>query len=190
MALETRGSFGTVVGDRAGYLAAAAEPATPPVVKESPARVIARNLVIARDLVGFTQHELAAKSGVSRATVAQLESGGGDPRLSTIVDVAAALGISPLVLLAGRREVTALTALGRDLAERPVAIGDQDLARMREFAGSVIQRDWGRAARIGASVGRAGGCKSPGSAATAGLFSVVAPGRGTAVGTALGRLLE
>lgn len=158
--------------------------------REPAASTVARNLVVARDLVGMTQHELAARSGVSRATIAQLESGGGDPRLSTIADVAEALGVSPVILLSGRKEVTAFTGLCRDLADRPVGINDQDVARMHAFAGSVLHRDWSRAARIGASVARAAGCKSPGAAATAGVFSVVAPGRGTAIGTALGRLLE
>lgn len=168
----------------------AADPADLGEIRESVSAVIARNLVVARDLVGMTQHELAARSGISRATVAQLESGVSDPRLSTITDISQALGVSPLVLLAGRREVRALADLGPELASRPVTIDDQELARMRAFAASPLHRDQGRAARLGASAGRAAGCKSLGSAATAGVFSVVAPGRGTAAGAALGRLLE
>jgi transcriptional regulator with XRE-family HTH domain len=165
--------------------AAAARPPPEPL-----ARVLARNLVVARNLVGMTQHELAARSGVSRATVAQVESGAGDPRLSTLRDLAGAMGISPIVLLAGTREVQALAALPREVADRPVPVADQDLARMREFSASLLHRDWSRGARIGAGIARSAGCRTPGGAATAGLFSVSSPGWGTVVGTALGRLME
>lgn len=162
-------------------------PARPP---EPLARVLARNLVVARHLVGMTQHELAARSGVSRATVAQVESGAGDPRLSTLRDLAGAMGVSPIVLLAGTREVQALAALPCEVADRPVAVADQDLARMREFSASLLHRDWSKGARIGAGIARLAGCRTPGGAATAGLFSVASPGWGTVVGTSLGRLLE
>ena len=162
-----------------------------PAARREPAAVVlARNLVIARDLAGMTQHDLAARSGVSRATIAQIESGGGDPRLSTISEVAQALGISVVVLLAGRRDVKAISGVCLNLASSPVRVDAQDQERMTAFAESSLARDWRRAARIGAAIGRAAGCKSPGAAATAGLFSVVVPGRGTAIGAALGRLLE
>ncbi len=157
--------------------------------RQSAGQIVGRNLVIARDLAGMTQHDLAARSGVSRATIAQLESGGGDPRLSTIADVAEALGVSPIVLLAGHREVAALAGLVDQVKAQPVPLNEQDAARMRALAESSVDRDWRRAARIGAAASRAAGCPSPGATATAGLFSTVVPGRGTVVGTALGHLL-
>lgn len=163
---------------------------TRPKPAESPGTALARNLVIARDLLGMTQHDLASRSGVSRATIAQIESGFGDPRLSTISQLAGALGVPVLVLVAVERDVQALAGIGPALAANPVAIDVQDQARMTALAQSPVERDRRRAARIGSSVARAAGCKSPGAAATAGLFSVVAPGQGTAVGTTLGRLLE
>ncbi|QOV92477.1 helix-turn-helix domain-containing protein [Humisphaera borealis] len=157
---------------------------------EPHAVVVARNLVIARDLAGLTQNDLAARSGVSRATIAQIETGHADPRLSTLVEIARALGLSVIVLLATRTDIQAITGIGPALGTTPVAIDQRDLARMNEYSDSTLIRDWRRAARIGASVGRSAGCRSPGAAATAGLFSVAVPGRGTAVGATLGRLLE
>jgi len=151
--------------------------------------VLGRNLVIARDLAGVTQHELATQSGVSRATIAQIESGDADPRLSTIADIAEALGLANVVLLASRREIQAMAQVCQQLTTHPVAVSEQDQARMAEFAGSALDRDWRRAARIGAAISRTAGCVSPGASTTAGLFSVAVPGRGTAVGAVLGRLL-
>ncbi|MBI4492177.1 MAG: helix-turn-helix transcriptional regulator [Chloroflexi bacterium] len=48
----------------------------------------------------LTQQELAARSGVSRVTIARLESGEVDARFSTIKKLAEALGVLPQDLLA------------------------------------------------------------------------------------------
>ena len=168
--------------------------ATPPL-QPAPARpesapaVLGRNLVAARLIAGVTQHDLAAASGVSRATIAQLETGVSDPRLSTVVELAAALGVSPLVLLAGSVEVRALAALPSDLAARPVGVPQHEVARMDVLVRSGLIKDRNRAARAGAAVARSAGGPSPAAALTAGLFSATLPGAGTAVGTALGRLI-
>ena len=71
---------------------------------------LARNLSAARSALGMSQDQLAAAAGVSRATVNQLEGGStakGDPRLSTVVSLSSALGISPMFLLLGRDELDA-----------------------------------------------------------------------------------
>src|SRR5260221_2115723 len=81
--------------------------------QESIDSILAKHLVAARITPGLTQHDLAAAAGVSRATVAQLETGYSDPRLSTVVDLARALRVSPLVLLAGIPEVQALAELAQ-----------------------------------------------------------------------------
>jgi transcriptional regulator with XRE-family HTH domain len=158
--------------------------------RESADAILAKNLVVARLLAGITQHDLAAAAGVSRATIAQLETGVSDPRLSTLVDLSAALHISPLVLLAGALEISALAELPGDLAARPVTVASVELARMEALVQSGLLRDRGRAARIGATLARAAGEAGASAAITSGIFSAYMPGGGTIVGTAWGRLLE
>jgi transcriptional regulator with XRE-family HTH domain len=161
--------------------------------RESVDSILAKNLVAARVIAGLTQHELAAAAGVSRATVAQLETGYSDPRLSTVVDLARALGIAPIVLLSGSEEVGALAAIagGNDAAGPRPTVPPIDLARMRDYVASGMLKDRIRAARIGATVARGGVADGPvGAAVTAGLFSATLPGHGTVVGTLLGKLLQ
>src|SRR3954469_24868775 len=106
----------------------------PMPVNEAPRResvdsILAKNLVAARVIAGLTQHDLANAAGISRATVAQLETGFSDPRLSTVVDLARALGIAPIVLLAGVPEVKAIAALAQG-TQNGLKIPPIDLARM------------------------------------------------------------
>jgi transcriptional regulator with XRE-family HTH domain len=159
--------------------------------RESADSVLAKNLVAARVIAGMTQHDLATAAGVSRATVAQLETGFSDPRLSTVVDLARALGIAPIVLLSGTEEVTALAGLAKRDPGGPPAVPPAELARMRDYVESGMLKDRIRAARIGAAVARDGRADGPvGVAVTAGLFSAIAPGEGTVVGAKLGKLLS
>lgn len=75
------------------------------VERETLSTTLAKNVMLARKAQsGMTQEELARASGVSRATIAQLEGGdeSNDPRLSTIVSLARALDTSPFLLLMGR----------------------------------------------------------------------------------------
>ena len=60
---------------------------------------LALNLKDLREARGLTQQELSDRSGVPRPTLAHLESGQGNPTLSVLIKVAAALGIGiePLV---------------------------------------------------------------------------------------------
>lgn len=46
-----------------------------------------------RKALGLSQSELADRIGVRQATISRLESGGGDARVSTLMDAAAALGL-------------------------------------------------------------------------------------------------
>jgi transcriptional regulator with XRE-family HTH domain len=53
---------------------------------------LAENLKQQREARGLTQQELSDRSGVPRPTLAHLESGQGNPTLSVLIKVAAALG--------------------------------------------------------------------------------------------------
>lgn len=55
----------------------------------------ARRLRIARRTVGLTQHELGARAGISGSQVYRLEAAEREPRLSTLVSLARALGKDP-----------------------------------------------------------------------------------------------
>jgi transcriptional regulator with XRE-family HTH domain len=163
--------------------------------KEAPYResidsILGKNLVAARVIAGLTQHDLAAAAGISRATVAQLETGSSDPRLSTVVDLARALGVAPMVLLAGIPEVQALAALGDGPGDHRLHVSPRDLVRLRDYVASGMLKDRVRAARLGAAVARSVADEHQGIAITAGLFSATLPGAGTVVGAELGRLLE
>lgn len=73
---------------------------------DEPARVashLARNLLGLRHARGLTQHELARTASVPRSTVANLESGSGNPSLAVLVKVSRALGAPIDELLASPR---------------------------------------------------------------------------------------
>ena len=55
---------------------------------------VAENLRQLRRARGFTQHALAKGAGVPRPTLASIEGGGGNPTLSVLVKLAAALRVS------------------------------------------------------------------------------------------------
>jgi transcriptional regulator with XRE-family HTH domain len=150
--------------------------------RESIASVLAKNLVAARVVAGLTQHELATAADVSRATVAQLETGVSDPRISTVVELAKALGVAPIVLLMGAEEVEALSNLTQG-GSRRLAVSTQEVQRMREFTSTGMLKDRVRAARLGAAAARGRGT------VTAGVLSATLPGAGTVLGAELGDAL-
>jgi XRE family transcriptional regulator, regulator of sulfur utilization len=89
---------------------------------------LARNLVNLRRTRGLTQDMLAREAGVPRSTVANLESGDGNPSLAVLVKVAQALAVPIDELLASPRamvrqwsadEVTTHTK-GRGVQIRPL----------------------------------------------------------------------
>jgi transcriptional regulator with XRE-family HTH domain len=164
-------------------------PAPPPTQprRESAESVLAKNLVVARLAAGLTQQELAAAADVSRATIAQIETGCSDPRLSTIVDLAGAIGISPLLLLTGTPEAHALVALQG--ADRDIEVSPPDRARMAHLTGTGMLKDRVRAARMGAAIAREAG-KRPPAVVAAAIFSAMDPGPGTAVGALFGELSD
>jgi transcriptional regulator with XRE-family HTH domain len=89
---------------------------------------LARNLVSLRHTRTITQDALAKQAGVPRSTIANLESGEGNPSLQVLVKVAAALGVPIDELLASPRahvrrwnaDEVALKSKGRGLTIRPL----------------------------------------------------------------------
>jgi XRE family transcriptional regulator, regulator of sulfur utilization len=64
---------------------------------------LARNLISLRSVRSLTQESLARHSGVPRSTIANLESGDGNPSLTVLIKVAGALGVPIDELLASPR---------------------------------------------------------------------------------------
>ena len=98
---------------------------------EAPGRVashLARNLVGLRRTRNQTQQVLARASGVPRSTIANLESGEGNPSLAVLVKVANAFGVPIDELLAAPRakvrlwqaSEVAVRAQGRGVTLRPL----------------------------------------------------------------------
>ena len=79
------------------------EKPSPVPAEPSTASHLARNLVSLRHTRSLTQDALAKAAGVPRSTIANLESGDGNPSLVVLVKVAAALGVPIDELLASPR---------------------------------------------------------------------------------------
>ena len=154
-----------------------------PQNRESADAILAKNLVVARLISGMTQHELAARSLISRATIAQIETGSSDPRLSTINQLAAALNLPPLILLVGAEDVRVLSALhaaaGGSADEIPMTASDLD--RMKRLIRTGMLKDRLHAAQLAATLARKAG-RNESVAVIAAIFSAVDPGHATQVG--------
>jgi transcriptional regulator with XRE-family HTH domain len=159
--------------------------------RESVGTALARNLVVARLAQGVTQNRLSAEAGVSRATIAQLETGVCDPRVSTVAELARALGLPPALLLLSGDEIRALVRLADEVRGSPAPVRPEEAARMRALLRTGLLRDRNRVARTAADAVRCTGDGTPPPPAVLALsaiFSTVEPGAGTTVGAALGRV--
>ncbi|MCH8535386.1 MAG: helix-turn-helix domain-containing protein [Flavobacteriaceae bacterium] len=143
---------------------------------------LAKNLVLARNATDLTQSNLAQIANISRATIAQIESGEGDPRLSTIIDIATSLGISPVLLLIGEDELNALINLVKEYEEENIS--DEDKEKMEFLLSTGIKKNKIKAAKIG--IAATAGLSSVGAA----IGSVLLPGIGTIVGASFGALVS
>jgi DNA-binding XRE family transcriptional regulator len=71
------------------------------LTQEEIQEAFAANLVRLRTAAGLTQGQLAERSGVSQPQISQLERAAQEPRLSTVLALARALGVEPAALLPG-----------------------------------------------------------------------------------------
>ncbi|WP_188111315.1 helix-turn-helix domain-containing protein [Nocardioides antri] len=150
---------------------------------------VARNLTAARGALGWSQEQLADQAGVSRATVNQLEGGAsanGDPRLSTIASLAAALGISPMFLLLDREELHAIAEAPKSQEARDINsfLDAGQLKTMDRLLGSGIAKNRAEAVAMGTAAATLAGI-SAGPLAAAAIGTVIVPGIGTAVAAAI-----
>ena len=151
---------------------------------------LARNLVAARTALEISQDTLATNASVSRATVIQIEGGEGDPRLSTLVSLADALGVSPMFLLLGREDLEALSDL-RNAEGLPVVsdeLSEEDIETMRRLLRSGISRNRNKAIKMGTAAALATGAAASTLSAVA-IGSIILPGIGTAIGAVLGGIM-
>ncbi|QHE92489.1 helix-turn-helix transcriptional regulator [Pandoraea fibrosis] len=81
------------------------------------------SLVVARKDAAMTQAELADRAGLSRMTVQKMESGALDPRMSTVLEMARALGLEPMLVPASlRQEVEAFLRSGGKYLAQPSGV--------------------------------------------------------------------
>jgi XRE family transcriptional regulator, regulator of sulfur utilization len=100
---------------------------------------IADNLRRLRAERGLIAAELCARSGVARATLSQIEAGRGNPRLETLHDLAAALGVEPAELLMPPAEQGATVVrrdAGLDISD---AVIRGRLVRSLTFSSSLVE---------------------------------------------------
>jgi len=142
---------------------------------QNSALLLAKNLLLLRTAIDHTQQSLADSSQVSRATIAQVEAGATDPRLSTLDLLADTLGVSTAFLLFSRRELEALVAL---LALPPdPAPPANTLAVLRALLLTPAPRRQLEASRMGIVFAQRLGLTEPAHALGAALAAAHAPGR-------------
>jgi len=135
---------------------------------------LAQNLLVVRSIQDWTQFALAASAHVSRATIAQIEAGLGDPRLSTLQQLASALGIIPALLVLSKRDLLALARVFEN--PKLPSLSKSPTSTMSYLVGSGFSRNRLEAARIGAELVQQAGLIDPAHSVGAALASSRLPG--------------
>jgi DNA-binding XRE family transcriptional regulator len=78
--------------------------ASTPIDPEQLALELGQRIRTAREVAGWTQQDLAQRTGIRRPNIARLERGTGLPNLATLIKVATGLEISLGDLIAPRRD--------------------------------------------------------------------------------------
>jgi transcriptional regulator with XRE-family HTH domain len=161
-----------------------------PKPRREPAEsVLAKNLTSVRVVAGVTQQDLSEAAGISRATLAQIETGSSDPRLSTLVDLANALGMPVILLLMGIVEAQALASLPVEAIGKPRRVSPEDVERITDYVATGLIKDRLRAAQLGAAAMESQSTTPLGPLAAA-ILSPHLPGAGAAIGSLFGDLLH
>jgi transcriptional regulator with XRE-family HTH domain len=151
--------------------------------------LLAKNLVAVRTASGLTQDALSAASGISRATIAQLETGVSDPRLSTLAALSAAVGLPTSLLLVGEVEVRSVIGLLSAVSGQipPLPLADQ--RQLNQWVNGGMLRDRTEAVRMAAEWVLANAGSNNLAAVVAGLCAAIVPDPGLTVGARWGELI-
>lgn len=96
-------------------------------------KIFAQRLEELRDERGWNQSDLAEKAGLTPSAISQFESGGREPRFSSIVKLAHALEVSP-AYLAGLEEYETQDAEMRALLRETKELSRRDRRAVQLFA--------------------------------------------------------
>jgi transcriptional regulator with XRE-family HTH domain len=155
---------------------------------------LGKGLQLARQSSGLTQSELADEAGLSRATIAKIESGDADPKLSTLSRLAAALQVSPTWLMMSEQdmEVLARIASTSNIDVMLEQLPDEKIGEIRALAKAgrmkkVVQVVEQLESALGDEAEESDSPGGPVAGATA-IATGLLPGIGTALGKAWSRI--
>jgi len=154
--------------------------------REERKTALANNLKIARRVMGISQQKMLEVGGHNRVTIGQIENGDGDPRLSTIIDLATALGISPLLLLITKNELFSLADTYKNFNQEMDSI-PKETAVAFEFANTKTKKGLEDVIQLAVDNFKP---KGNGEMIGTAIGTDHQPGEGSQIGKALGKALE
>ena len=165
-----------------------------PLVESQPgpsiSGIIAQNLLIARTVLDWTQQQLANASGVSRATIAQLEAGLGDPRISTLELLANAMHVTAVFLLLDQGAFRALVEVKTDDAYLATLSRRRPLEALDHAINSGRYHGRMDAARLGVDAAHEAGLTGNAHSVGAGIGSARFASKGTFLGAQFAYLVD